>query len=172
MALSGDRQWTSAPDILASFAIWALSVDTQMDENPVINHHRIHTLLTYLLQKIKGSVSIIYLLPNSRMTISERLSNVVPFILAKFFWGMPLLPPLARINAATCCSLNVSKWLQPWLILWFTVLMKQNTEVCKVFKLSGMICHVDQLSYRRYRRPPCSFFGVMQSTVANSSGTA
>jgi len=56
-----------------------------MEENPVINHLRIHTLLKYLLQKIKGNVSIIYVLPNSCMAISERLSNVVPFILAKFF---------------------------------------------------------------------------------------
>jgi hypothetical protein len=48
VALSGDRQCTSAPDMLASFAISALSVDTQIDENPVINHLRIHTLLKYL----------------------------------------------------------------------------------------------------------------------------
>jgi hypothetical protein len=59
------------------------------------------------------NATMLYLLPNSCMVTRERLSSVVPFIFAKFFRGIPLLPPLARIKEATCGSFNVPRELQP-----------------------------------------------------------
>jgi hypothetical protein len=47
------------------------------------------------------------------MVLIERLSSVVPFIFAKFFLGIPLLPPLARIKEAMRGSLVMSTVLQP-----------------------------------------------------------
>jgi hypothetical protein len=51
VALSDDRQCTWAPAVPASSAMSVLSVDTQTDENPVINHFCVYTMVKYFISE-------------------------------------------------------------------------------------------------------------------------
>jgi len=93
-AVSVLRWKTLAPAELATVAISLSSVDTQTSWKTKIQNYSYKT-------KMNIYINIICIRPQSLIVSNDLWRSVVFCISAKFFFGIPLLPPRARIKATT-----------------------------------------------------------------------